>query len=395
MRVLVVGGSIDPKLGGSVEAARLIALGLAAEGCHPEILSADRSLPEWRENWPFPMHECGPAPTIFRFTPKLIPWLRRNARNYDAVIVNGVWTWVGIAVRRGLAGTSVPYFTFTHGMLDPWFKKRFPGKHLKKSVFWRLFELPNLAAARAVLFTCEHERNSALSWPAIAELPWFIAPLGIAGVPPGRERQIQAWQEAYPNLVNQRYLLFLGRLAPQKGPELLLEAFARLAPQTPPVHLVMAGPGSAAERAALQAIAVPVADRVHWTGHLDGDLKWGAFQCADAFVLTSRHENFGVSVAEALAARIPILISDRVAIYREILAAGAGFVESDDVEGATRLLRRWFTTPASTRLAMAASAYQCFLNHFEYRSAVRALIGILRQCGVCEREPAHPVRSGR
>jgi glycosyltransferase involved in cell wall biosynthesis len=379
LKLLFAVGSIDPQLGGSVEAARVLAAGCQEEGHHVEVLAAQTPRPEWIAAWSCEVHGCGYAPTLFRFAPKLTPWVKCNAARFDCVIVNGIWSWLGIGMRRGLRNTGTPYMTFTHGMLDPWHRRNSGFKHVKKTLYWNLFERRNLARARAVLFTCGQERVASRLWFGAREPESFIAPLGIDGVPARERQQTLAFETAFPGLATVRYLLFLGRIAPQKGCGLLLQAFAQLADQDPSLHLVMAGPGSGAYPENMRKMASP-ASRVHWIGHLDGDVKWGAFRCAEAFVLTSHMENFGISVAEALSCGKPVLITYAVAIWREIHGAQAGYVEKDDVEGAVRLLRRWIETPQPVRDRMGRNALACHREKFEYRAAARELIRVIGLC---------------
>ena len=100
----------------------------------------------------------------------------------------------------------------------------------------------------------------------------------------------------------------------------------------------MAGPDEGGLRPELeaQARAAPDRARVHWTGMLEGDLKWGAFHAADAFVLPSHQENFGVAVVEALACGLPVLISNQVNIWPDIAHDEAGIVNPDTAEGTYR-----------------------------------------------------------
>jgi glycosyltransferase involved in cell wall biosynthesis len=111
---------------------------------------------------------------------------------------------------------------------------------------------------------------------------------------------------------------------------------------------------------------------------LTGNLKWGAFSAAEAFILPSHQENFGIAVAEALAAGVPVLISNRVNIYREVEADNAGYVDTDDLAGTTRLVERWIRTSPLEQQAMRESARQCFAQRFEINHAVDSLLEILR-----------------
>src|SRR5207248_5144062 len=108
-----------------------------------------------------------------------------------------------------------------------------------------------------------------------------------------------------------------------------------------------------------QAERLNLSDRVIFTGMLEGEMKQGAFAAADAFVLPSHQENFGIAVVEALATGVPVLISNRVNIWREIEADRAGFVEADDLKGTTRLLQRWIDTAPPEREVMRQNTRKC------------------------------------
>jgi glycosyltransferase involved in cell wall biosynthesis len=107
---------------------------------------------------------------------------------------------------------------------------------------------------------------------------------------------------------------------------------------------------------------------------LSGDAKWGAFHMADAFVLSSHQENFGVVVAEALGCGKPVLISDKVNIWREVAAANAGLVEPDTSDGATSLLRGWLALDQAKRAEMAKNAVSLFKTSFDISKVGPALI---------------------
>jgi len=111
---------------------------------------------------------------------------------------------------------------------------------------------------------------------------------------------------------------------------------------------------------------------------LTGSRKWGAFSGADAFILPSHQENFGIAVVEALSCATPVLISNKVNIWREIAADKAGFVDTDDFAGVTRLIEGWINTSRNGRVAMQENARKCFTRHFEIRRATDSLLEILK-----------------
>jgi glycosyltransferase involved in cell wall biosynthesis len=110
---------------------------------------------------------------------------------------------------------------------------------------------------------------------------------------------------------------------------------------------------------------------------LSGELKWGAFHAAEVFVLPSHQENFGIAVVEALACATPVLISNRVNIWREIVEDGAGLAEEDTVEGTRRLMEGWLRLSGSERELMRAKAQQCFAQRFHIDKATESLLAAL------------------
>jgi glycosyltransferase involved in cell wall biosynthesis len=110
---------------------------------------------------------------------------------------------------------------------------------------------------------------------------------------------------------------------------------------------------------------------------LRGDLKWGALRSADAFVLISHQENFGIAVVEALACGTPVLISDQVNIWREIADHHAGLVCADTREDAARALCAWAEMERPARARFAARARDCFSARFHIQQAAKRLLDVL------------------
>jgi glycosyltransferase involved in cell wall biosynthesis len=209
--------------------------------------------------------------------------------------------------------------------------------------------------------------------------------LGTAGPGSGDpDAQRCVFLERFPQTRDKACLLFLGRVHVKKGTDLLLEAFAELLRETKSgnarQHLVIAGPDDHAYAQEMKALALSlgIQEHVTWTGMLSGDLKWGAFYQAEAFVLPSHQENFGIAVAEALACGRPVLISDKVNIWREIAEDRAGLVENDDRAGATRLLRKWVEMSLPAKAEMGQRAADCFARRFHIEASARSLIDQLQ-----------------
>lgn len=384
LRILHVLSSADRTGGGPIEGIIQLHQALAELGHRSETVTLDDPAAPWLAGFPMPVFALGGAKLGYRYSARLLPWLLRHAHAYDCLIVNGLWQYHGVAARRAARMLGLPYFVYTHGMLDPWFKETYPLKHLKKLLYWRWGDYRVLRDAAAVCFTCDEERLLARQSFSAYKAREVVVNYGTAGPVGDAETQRRLFLDTHPGIQGKRLLLFLSRLHVKKGCDLLLKAFAQVASSDPSLHLVMAGPDQAGLQAALvrQARALGIADRITWTGMLSGDLKWGAFHAAEAFVLPSHHENFGIAIVEALACGLPVLISDQVNIWREIAQGGAGLVAPDTLPGTLHLLRQWLALPYHERQAMRLRAVECFAQRFEIAQAARSVVAVLAQSGV-------------
>jgi glycosyltransferase involved in cell wall biosynthesis len=379
LKILQLVDTLDPKVGGVATAVLDLSRGLARRGHKIDIVVLDDPGAPWLANIGLPGQALGVGLTSYRYSPKLLPWLKKHGGDYDRVIVNGIWQYLSFAAWRRYAGSAVPYFVFPHGMLDPWFKETFPLKHLKKWLYWPWAEYRVLRDAAAVIFTSEEECLLARKSFWLYSAREKISPLGVETPPTASAEVRDKFFERYPELRDKRVLLFLGRLHPKKGCDILIDAFAQVADDS--VALVLAGPDQVGWQAELQQRAeqLKVSTRVIFPGMLQGEMKRAALAAADAFVLPSHQENFGMAVVECLAAGLPVLISNRINIWREIDQDRAGYVEPDDFSGTTRLLQRWIGAPESVRADMRANARRCFVQHFEISKAVDSLLEVLSE----------------
>lgn len=404
LRVLRVIHSVNPAGGGPIQGILSITPSLEDLGVETEILCLDPADAPWLRKFPLRVHAIGPGLRGYGYTPRFKQWFRDCATPFDAVLIHGLWLYVSFGTWSALRPSRAdrnppPYFVFPHGMLDPWFQETRPFKAMRNTVYWKLMEHRVIRDAEAVLFTSEEERRRARIPFAPYRCREEVVAYGAA--PPLGDPELQKclFFEAFPELKGKRLLLFLSRLHEKKGIDLLISAFARVrASSNADLHLVLAGP--CADSSYLQAVRELAAaslaksprgssnelPSITWTGMLDGDLKWGAFRAAEAFILPSHQENFGIAVAEALACGVPVLISDKVNTWREILEDRAGLVEADDLDGTIRLLEGWLSMEAPLRGAMRLAALQCFTSRFEIRHAARDLNSLLRNAALslCE-----------
>jgi glycosyltransferase involved in cell wall biosynthesis len=384
LNILHLISSVNPAHGGPIEGVKQLAAVNTEAGHHIEVASLDSPDQPFVREFPLKLHTFGRSYLGYRYNPRLAGWLREHRSAYDAVVVNGIWQYNSFAAWRALRNTTTPYFVYPHGMLDPWFKRRYPLKHLKKSFYWYLAQYPVLRDARAVLFTCEEERRLARQSFALYRCCEIPVHYGTAAPPGEPSKQSATFLARFPGLKGKRLLTFLGRLHEKKGCDLLLKSFAQVRSESPAserdaVHLVMAGPdqGHCCEELKRLAARLGIAGAVTWTGMVTGDLKWGLLHASEAFVLPSHQENFGIAVVEALACGVPTLISNKVNIWREIESDGVGLVGNDDEQGTGELLRKWLRASPEMREQMRARTRPCFNRRFEIRQAARSLVNVI------------------
>jgi glycosyltransferase involved in cell wall biosynthesis len=384
MKILQVIHSLDPRAGGTTEGLKQLSAALVRRGVAVEVMSLDAPEAPWVRHFPFPLTALGPAKTNYGYTDRALPWLIRHGGDYDLIVVNGLWQFGSLVVWLASRKTSLRYAVFPHGMLDPWFRRRYWLKHLKKSLYWPFAEYRVLRDAAAVLFTSEEERLEARKsfWPYRAKEK--VAGFGIEPPPPPDPTQTKLFFQEHPALEGKRLILFLGRIHEKKGCDLLLRAFRAVLSRVNPrefldLHLVIAGPHDSRYGAKMLRLArrLSLDQHVTWTGMLSGDLKWGAFRAAEVFILPSHQENFGVSVAEALACRCPVLISNRVNIWREILEDKAGLIDEDDLSGTRRLLERWIALDSDARERLRDDAAHCFKRRFQMDKTAEKLVALM------------------
>jgi glycosyltransferase involved in cell wall biosynthesis len=379
VKILHVISSVNPAGGGPIEGIRQLGRTLERQGHDVEIASLDSPEAPYLKQSPLRVYPLGPSHLHYGFSPRFVPWLRSNASRYNAVIVNGIWQYHSFGTWQALHGGQIPYVLFTHGMLDPWFKKEYPLKHVKKWMYWPWAEYRVLRDASAVLFTCEEERRLARDSFWLYKCHEVVVSYGTAKPEGDAEAEKHEFLSHYPELRGKRLAFFIGRIHPKKGCDLLIEAFAKVLGSDPDWHLVIAGPDQVGLRESLnyRAAELGMASKVTWTGMLSGTIKWGALRSAEIFVLPSHQENFGIAVAEALAAGTPTLISNKVNIWREIEADGAGIVAEDTFEGTCQLFQSYATLSEEKRMEMRRAALDCFIQRFEIKRAAGTLHAVL------------------
>ncbi len=354
MRVLHVIPSVAAKEGGPSFAVKAMTEALAREGVQVTVATTTRS----SEREDASTERRGYSIVCFRreFEPYkvsfgLTRWLRKNIAGFDLVHIHALFSFSSTMAARIARQHSVPYVVRPLGVLNRWgMENRRP---ILKRVSFRMVELPILLNSAAIHYTSNAERAEAASLnPRLAEHRSATISLPIERAEPG---DAEVFRARYPTLKKHRVILFLSRIHPMKGLELLLDAFSMVREKHKGVALVIAGEGEKAYVRGLQEHARRVlettgpqttgprttdkqqkvsgqgASEVIWTGHLSGEMKAAALAAADVFVLPSASENFGIAAAESLAAGIPTIVSEEVALSSDIRRYDAGVVVKRDM----------------------------------------------------------------
>lgn len=353
MRVIHVISSLAPVLGGPSKACIEMARAVAARGHTVEVYTTDFGLEGRVRADGAPVPDGGASvryfpvqrPRALKPSWPLYAALARDLPQADIVHLHSLYLFHDWAAGRICRRVGVPYIVRPHGTLDPYIWRR---HRARKQVMEWAFQNRVLRHAAAIHYTTEEEMR--LAAPCAQGAPGVVVPLGVeldaydSLPPPDR------FFARHPETRGKRIVLFLSRLHEKKGLDILAASFGRIAKTFPDAHLVLAGPDDGMGAKADEWLRnAGVADKATRTGMIEGEEKGAALAAASVFVLPSYSENFGIAVLEAMAAGLPVAISDQVNLWREVERGGAGLVSPCDADAFTGLLERLLGDPAEAR----------------------------------------------
>lgn len=341
MRVLHVISGIDVPTGGPGTA--LVGLGSAQAqvGLDVTVLTAfaqgaDLAPAEQLKKDGVDVHVIGPVRTPLGLHSGISAKLSELLGRADVVHIHGLWEDIQHRAARLAWDRGIPYIITPHGMLDPWSLSQ---RALKKRLYmaWRL--RTNLNRAAAIHYTAEIERD--LAEPLGLRPPPLIELNGVDLREFEHLPEKGTFRKLYPQIGDRPLLLFLSRIHLKKGLDMLIPAMAKV--KTPDAILVIIGPDPWGYGQTIKDLIAEhgIGDRTIFIGQVPADVRIAAFTDADLFVLPSYQENFGIAIAEALAAGTPVVISDQVNIHRQISSGGVGGVVPRQVDRVAAEMDRW------------------------------------------------------
>ncbi|MCC6817484.1 MAG: glycosyltransferase [Bacteroidia bacterium] len=384
---------MNPSNGGPCQGIRNSVPALKNLGVHTDVVCMDDPKSNYIRKDDFQIFAVGASNGPWAHSKNLIPWLEKHIGDYDAVIVHGLWQFHVYAVNKVLKqlkkskSSNLPkVFLMPHGMLDPYFQKAEGRKikALRNLFYWYFIESKNVKNADGLLFTCDEEmRLAATTFKPYKPKRTINVSYGIQAPPANNTLDDLIFFDKYSALRGKKYLLFLSRIHEKKGVDILLEAFNKVyANNASAPLLVIAGPGMDSEygKGLKQLIDGNqfLSQHVFITGILLGEFKWSAFYNCQAFVLPSHQENFGIAVAEALACRIPVLISNKVNIHDMVANAQAGIVNDDSLNGTIKGLNEWANYSETQKEVLKNNAFNLYQSAFTVEASANKLLTELK-----------------
>lgn len=352
MKVLHVIPSVSPALGGPTQVVLNLVKALREHGVDAEIATTndngsellDVPLNQRLEYEQVPvwfLPRFSPPMKEFIFSAALTRWLWQHLRDYDIIHTHYLFSYASTCAGAIARLQGIPYTVRTIGQLTPWALAQ---SGLKKRIYTFLIERHNLNCAGAIHCTSAGEVEDVGNFGI--QTPTINLPLGV-NHPIDWPEAKQKLHNVYGISTTTPVVLFLSRLHPKKRPDLLLQALSQLAAQNYDFHLILAGSGEVDYLSYLTNLvsSLGLQERTSIPGFVTGGDKNLLLQAADIFVLPSFSENFGVAVAEAMAAGLPVVITPDVQISPEIAAEQAGLVVEGEVEPLANAIAQLLTSP--------------------------------------------------
>ena len=271
----------------------------------------------------------------YKISLPLTNWLFHNVFDYDLVHTHAIFSYPTLPAHWACQLHQIPYVMTPHGMLEPWALSYKSGK---KKLYFNLLEKPALQRASAIQVLASTEAGNVQRLGL--KSPLIIVPNGIHQSDFQPLPNLELFYEKFPETRHKTLILFLGRIDPKKGLDLLVIAFGKVHAQFPETHLIIAGPDNTGFSATVKGYFAEnnCLESVTFTGMLTGSLKYAALASADIYVAPSYSEGFSISVLEGMASGLPCVITTGCNFPEAALEKAALVVDIDAEKIADALL---------------------------------------------------------
>ena len=303
------------------------------------------------------------------YSSDLVRALNREISQFDLVHIHEMWHHPGFAAYRAARRAGKPYIVTIHGGLDPWCLNH---KALRKRIYATLIQRRILREAAALQALTEEEVKHVRSFGVdnrTRVIPNGIDPEEFQMLP-ARE----AFEGLYPELRDKKVVLFLGRLHPIKGLDILAKAFSKIAMGRDDVHLVIAGPDSEGYQIQVERRleSEGIISKTTFTGILAGSEKLAALSRADVFVLPSYSEGLSMAILEAMICELPVVITQQCH-FREVAEAKAGIVVKSGADLLAEALTKLLDDP-QLREEMGANGHRLVMERFTWEKVADQMV---------------------
>ena len=366
MKILHVIHTTNPQSGGPVEVLKQLFKHENKNKIITEILSSDNKIYSKNLKNDLPkINTVGKQSFFFNYNSKLKIWLKKNINKYDLIIVHGIWSYHNFAVMNVAKKFNKPYFVFMHGAMNPWLNKFLTFKYLKKKIFYFFFQKKFLLNARSVLFTTHDEMENAKKEFDLSGVKKKNIGYGILGNQSFKEFEKKKFLLKFSQFRGKKILLYLGRIHEIKGLDILIKSFLNMYKNNNNYHLVIAGPSSKKYLKYLKSLTNEGEKNITWLKDVYGQKKWDLFNVCDFFCQPSHNESFGITIVEALSSKKPVIISNKVNIYKTIKKYKAGFVVNDNQKSFDKIFKKIDSISDKSYNKLSKYAYKCFINEFQ------------------------------
>jgi len=374
-KILRIINSLNPKYGGPAVAIIDSSVELINNGHKVDILTNDPENSNFHKIKKIKVINLGSGIGNYSFNYKLFLWLLKNKNKYDNFIIHGIWEFHTLIARILL---KKKYFVFIHGQLDPFFEKQF-FKKIKKKIYWFLFEKKNLIFSKSILLTTQEEKRLLnKTYVNTDKIKKKVIGYGIKKKILNIKKLKSDFLKNYPLLKKKFFFLYLGRFHEKKGCDILIESIDRLSKKNINVNLLMVGPDNDYKNYLKKIVKKKRLDKqIIWSKALSGNLKWGAILSSRAMVLASHGENFGVSIAESLSCSKPVIITNKVNIYKSIKNFNAGIVSKNNSSSFEKSISSFLKMNSFELKKMSINANKCFNQNFNISVNIKILEKLL------------------